>query len=456
MAITSTKRCSEEDDLEKEDGRKRLKAGTKICNEYDGYSLQGQASPKIDTVQMSSMSATTFFDQYIRQRKPCILDGLPPTTTTSSSSSSNDKEIAITRELLESVAGSRPIQVEKRVGPNDNFGQNRTATRQVAMPIRDFLKALLDSDNELLYWSTQEDTDDPYNVPCRQLLEQHKIPPQINLAGNLVLSSCNLWMGRSGQGASSGLHHDYHDNFYCLLHGRKRFRLLSPDGAPHLHVYGQIECIHPNGRISYAGNETRADGVPLSSLEEKDDDDDDDEEEEVVLGQGFDYISDDEEDQEAFEKSNQKDDFEEMFAQDDEKNVDDDDDNDNDTSLKNSSSKNDNSQPEDDSHPDSFSRINPCQADQDALHKEFPSYGSRRQVLIELQAGQMLYLPAGWFHEVTSYSSNKNNAALGECHMALNYWYHPPDDLENFDNPYKDDFWKKEEQHRLKLSAKKM
>ena len=53
-----------------------------------------------------------------------------------------------------------------------------------------------------------------------------------------------------------------------------------------------------------------------------------------------------------------------------------------------------------------------------------------------LAAGQMLYLPAGWFHEVTSY---------GQQHIALSYWMHPPDNLtagnEGFKRPYTSNFW---------------
>ena len=48
----------------------------------------------------------------------------------------------------------------------------------------------------------------------------------------------------------------------------------------------------------------------------------------------------------------------------------------------------------------------------------------------------MLYLPAGWFHEVTSY---------GQQHVALSYWMHPPDNLkpgpDGFQNPYTGVFW---------------
>ena len=88
------------------------------------------------------------------------------------------------------------------------------------------------------------------------------------LAGNLVLHSCNLWIGkpREGSSSSSGLHHDFHDNFYLLKHGVKQFRLFSPDCASCMYLHGEIDRIHSNGLISYVGSETRADGVPLDAL----------------------------------------------------------------------------------------------------------------------------------------------------------------------------------------------
>ncbi len=36
----------------------------------------------------------------------------------------------------------------------------------------------------------------------------------------------------------------------------------------------------------------------------------------------------------------------------------------------------------------------------------------------------MLYLPAGWFHEV--FSSNDGSS---EGHCAFNFWFHPPDNI---------------------------
>ncbi len=49
----------------------------------------------------------------------------------------------------------------------------------------------------------------------------------------------------------------------------------------------------------------------------------------------------------------------------------------------------------------------------------------------------MLYLPASWFHEVTSYG-DQSSEGLG--HLAFNYWVHPPS-TSDFDAPYTDDFW---------------
>lgn len=54
-------------------------------------------------------------------------------------------------------------------------------------------------------------------------------------------------------GSSSGLHHDYHDNLYCLLRGRKRFRIFPPAMTQQLYTHGSIHTIHPNGRIVYEG-----------------------------------------------------------------------------------------------------------------------------------------------------------------------------------------------------------
>ena len=56
------------------------------------------------------------------------------------------------------------------------------------------------------------------------------------------------------------MHHDHHDNLYCLLRGRKRLRLYAPSDAPRMRTHGRVRRVHPNGRINYAGDPTAADG----------------------------------------------------------------------------------------------------------------------------------------------------------------------------------------------------
>lgn len=69
--------------------------------------------------------------------------------------------------------------------------------------------------------------------------------------GNLVPYQHNIWMGHSKEGTSTGLHHDFHDNFYIAIRGRKTFRLFSPRCAEILNTTGKIVHIHENGLISY-------------------------------------------------------------------------------------------------------------------------------------------------------------------------------------------------------------
>lgn len=64
-------------------------------------------------------------------------------------------------------------------------------------------------------------------------------------------------------------------------------------------------------------------------------------------------------------------------------------------------------------------------------------------------AGDLLYLPAGWFHNVTSKNllaaESENDSSA--YHLAMNYWFHPPNNLDagasGFAKPYARDFWPK-------------
>jgi hypothetical protein len=61
----------------------------------------------------------------------------------------------------------------------------------------------------------------------------------------------------------------------------------------------------------------------------------------------------------------------------------------------------------------------------------------------DISEGHLLYIPAGWFHEVFSSSFSHGGEVLPRSHMAFNYWMHPPA-TNNPDSPYVDDYlWKR-------------
>ncbi len=108
--------------------------------------------------------------------------------------------------------------------------------------------------------------------------------------------------------------------------------------------------------------------------------------------------------------------------------------------------------------PINFSRIDTRRPIAD-IAKEFPKFLEACAAFCNVEAGDMLYLPASWFHEVTSYSSSStkkeglspssSSSSSTTCHddvdvdsghLALNYWYHPPDTA-TFATPYSSPFW---------------
>ena len=376
------------------------------------------------------------------------------------------------------------VQVERRFTNTENFGQNRTASRQIMMTIDEFIQKLNSSDDnnddgknnygsddgELFYLSTQQtDTDDSrsgndYKVikdgqkvddssspsghafrttPCQQLFDAKLIPLTLPWAGNLKLESCNCWCGKSTDGSSSGLHHDYHDNFYILQQGKKQFEIYSPDTAPYMRTYGEIDQIYFNGVISYKGSETRPDGVPINTdlgdgagADDEDDNDkglgdaiageeDEDGEEEVVIGKGFDYedSDEDEENHPVDYHSDGHDDFDEIFQPEDKE------------AGEGETTKSD-------ARPNSFSRIDLNSSE----GREHIQKHKLKGVTVTLERGDILFLPAGFFHCVTSFSPDDRDSDNGDAkktkndsssaHLAINYWYHPPDRLDSYESPY--------------------
>eukprot|EP00494_Astrolonche_serrata_P028462 UN28729 len=86
------------------------------------------------------------------------------------------------------------------------------------------------------------------------------------LMGNLQPYQYNIWLGNSKSGTSSGLHHDFHDNLYVLLKGRKQFRIYCPKDTDKMNTSGTPILIHPNGYIMYE-NGYRPDGAHVKNVQ---------------------------------------------------------------------------------------------------------------------------------------------------------------------------------------------
>jgi len=198
--------------------------------------------------------------------------------------------------------------------------------------------------------------------------------------GNLIPSQYNLWMGNSpAEGSSSGLHHDFHDNLYVLLRGRKKFVLHPPPTYQAMYTAGSVVKMHDNGLIVYSEG-IREDGSPQPHSTT-----------ELFSG----AFSDSESEEEAVRPKKK---------------------------------------------PQNFCMIEPSVMSADHITRDFPLYPTAPKVEVEVRAGESLYLPAGWFHEVISQSDEQEPRCTEGGHMAFNFWMHPPD-CKDYEQPYTHRFW---------------
>ncbi|KAG8942746.1 hypothetical protein FRC04_003516 [Tulasnella sp. 424] len=404
-----------------------------------------------------------FFSNYVAKRKPAILRGLPNDPTFRAKKWTDIK-------YLKEKAGHVQLMVEPMDQKSKQFG---TGVQRVSMGFRDFLDSLQSKNGPYHYLTTQYSDDDDvpqtFPPPTNALKDDFPLVPM--LMGNLVLQQVNLWVGKSKEGSSSGLHHDFHDNLYCLLQGRKRFVLYPPSQSHHLHPHGKIKKVHPNGLISYEHNPVRSDGLnsydaakyKMQALKRR--------MSELKSGSKTRTMEAKlikkayEEARNAFRElqgdsadadlaGNDADDADAILArleaQEKKGKM-----NENEEEEWGGIGGNDedesNDQEEED--PSSFSGI-PTSVLHSYLNlptttappSSNPSTSSFLSSLksagppfvVNLKAGEMLYLPASWWHEVTSSSSSPS-----DIHMAFNYWFHPPNATDRFMLPYKDSsVWK--------------
>ncbi|KAH3900383.1 uncharacterized protein SCDLUD_003360 [Saccharomycodes ludwigii] len=172
-----------------------------------------------------------------------------------------------------------------------------------------------------------------------------------------------------GTGISSGLHHDHADNIYIAIEGRKRFTLYSPKDATNMYTVGDIKEIYSSGIINYENNKNAPTWNNLNS-------------DGSIREDAACYLDNN--------RNNEN------------KNLD----------------------------PPSFSKIPPVMLHLDEIHNNktrqqllktglvyWPKFFSCNKIEVTLKPGELLYLPTGWFHEVTSF---------GDIHIAVNYWFFPP------------------------------
>jgi mannose-6-phosphate isomerase-like protein (cupin superfamily) len=130
---------------------------------------------------------------------------------------------------------------------NSNFAPDRA--RYSPMPFHEFMaKVMLQpiGDNNL-YLNLQNDR--AIDPPLMQLMGDFNIPVYFK---DLVLRCVNLWMGNSQSSITTPLHHDFNDNLYVVVEGRKNFTLFPPDQAVNLYPQGELIEIEGNGHIRYA------------------------------------------------------------------------------------------------------------------------------------------------------------------------------------------------------------
>lgn len=219
-------------------------------------------------------------------------------------------------EYLIDKVGPRNVRVQLRRG--GIFGAGHSPDAFERMRFDQFVRSVMDdkADREDLYLNLQ-DMDKLMTPPLLQLMGDFGVPIYFR---DLPVQWINLWMGRTRQVTKSQLHHDFHDNLYCVVEGSKTFTIFPPEDARYLYPAGKVTGIEANGVIRYQQD---------PSVRQK-----------------------------------------------------------------------------------HFSQVDTELVDT----RRFPAFQNASPQRVEVKAGDLFYMPAGWFHEVQSRGR----------HIAINFWADPP------------------------------
>jgi hypothetical protein len=308
--------------------------------------------------------------------------------------------------------------------------------------------------------------------------------------GQLVPMTYNLWIGKTkisssttSTKTSSGLHHDFHDNLYCLVSGQKAFRIAPPETVRTAQMSGTLHTLYENGRIVYEEQLPKIIVQGDHESSEANDENDDDNTNNVdttakmmmirpdgafesverimelensieAINAEMDETEDETKLSELETKLNAMEeellDLETMGNEEENDESSEDDDDDNEVDIPDGITNDD----EDATAPPKFKRqkveTSPTNKNTSATNnlpvnfclqepKQNAENHSSCFETITISAGDLFFLPTGWFHEVQSH---------GGLHMALNYWTHPIDVDGCFERPYNSKFWERDWESR--------
>ena len=426
-------------------------------NEYKGWVVP-ENNFKIPAISIEDLTPEKFYSDYVSRRKPVVLRG-------ELEDLSGLKKWKVNNDHLRNLAGEEKVMVEVRSNEKESFGRGN----ETPMTFNAFLDSIEKGDS-MHYLTTQdveanEDGQPDLMAPFMKRMKGD-FPLRPKIMGNLIPQNINMWFGNSKDGASSGLHHDYHDNLYILLRGTKRFRLYSPKDTENLYSKGKLLKVHHNGRINYEGEETTPYGADLKADAAAKASRAKEEAEHMLIEAEKKVQNGIQGAQEELEQA------EEMLEMAMDALIDaemDDDDDDDDDEINEEDDGNDEAVYfSDDSKssgtelspkrvrylvdktikdPNNFSNIAPVTLSEEAkIHDEFPLIERTKAAFCDITAGELLYLPASWWHEVTSIGDGPQG------HLAINYWFHPPDVNDNYMKPYSTEFWPEDYKLRLEKS----
>lgn len=481
---------------------KKHKSASGVVNEYDGFYPSPGSTVKV--LKLSNIDPDDFFKDYVQTRTPLVIDGVIPGLDISKFQPENIvnflnyNENLLVEKKFKGGFGSgtqrihmkfddlmkkmkkgddyylttQYVENEPAIESEDDEDAENEDEEQLDIPngsdfsdtdsidMNDIHDDFDDAEEEDIEDQGQIVSDkfpeDPlYEVeairrvkelvqkPLTNLILKNALPLRPKILEKLAPQQINLWMGSSSQiqkesnpkidpnspdlglgrkifggGVSSGLHHDHSDNLYVPLKGSKRFTIFAPNDGINLYTVGKITKIYKSGVIDYENNDdapgwrkVRDDGALVTEVAK--------------------WKLDNEP---KLSKSERKELIKLIEEEDAQLG---DDDIDTPGGIK--------------KDPPSFSTIPAAIVHLDKIQDEslrlkitslakrkWPNFFKCSRLTVDLKPGQMFYLPAGWFHEVSSFGDLNSNDNI---HIALNYWYSPPNGIKR---AYSDKYWKED------------